>query len=383
VDAYLPSGSTELTLEDSSGFSVGDHIHVTKTTNERWRDDLGMGERLRHIRGGEHGYKTPWPLRTFHHPRRILGMEGNTLTLDIALPQSIAIKHGGGVVTKVASRASNHCGVEHLRIVSNYDKTIQSGGKGANYANLKNGIAVDSTNGWARNCTVMHVWFAAVSCSGQFNTVRDIKYLEPVGTKTGGKYYPFTITGDHATGNLVYQCYAEGGRHSFAVGAQTQGPNAFVKCTALRDGQSEPHHRWSSGILYDNIVLKNGGTLAAINRGDSGTGHGWAGANVVFWNCAANQIIVYDPETEGENNFAIGYTGDIKDQFGTKGLYYANTRAGYWGTPREGQYYGYAAQGNGHIESPDKPVSPDSLFEQQLVERIGNSKALEVLKSNH
>jgi hypothetical protein len=49
VDAYLPSGSTELTLEDASGFSVGDHIHVTKTTNERWRDDLGMGERLRHI----------------------------------------------------------------------------------------------------------------------------------------------------------------------------------------------------------------------------------------------------------------------------------------------------------------------------------------------
>ena len=63
-----------------------------------------------------------------------------------------------------------------------------------------------------------------------------------------------------------------------------------------------------------------------------------------------------------------------------QGLHYANTCAGYWGSPREGKYYGYAAQGNGHIESLDKPATPGSLFEPQLVERIGKSRAQEVLK---
>lgn len=380
ADEYLPSGSIQLTLEDARGFKVGDYIEVIKTTNEKWRRDLGMGERLRHIRGGKHGYKRPWPLRTFGHPRQILAIKGNTITLDVVLPQSIAAEYGGGKVTKVSPRSKHHCGAEHLRIVSNYDKKQKSQSKQASYVNLKSGIEMSCTHGWARNCTVLHVWFSAATLSGQFNTVREVKYLKPVGPKRGGKYYPFSISGDRTFGNLVYKCYAEGGRHSFAVGAKTQGPNAYVKCTAIRDGQSEPHHRWGSGILYDSITLKDGGALAAINRGDSGSGHGWAGANVVFWNCNAENILVFDPETEGENNFAIGYTGKMKKEYDNGGLWYANTRAGYWGTPREGKYYGYAAQGNGHIESPDKPVKPGSLFEQQLVERIGKEKAAAVLK---
>jgi hypothetical protein len=153
-----------------------------------------------------------------------------------------------------------------------------------------------------------------------------------------------------------------------------------LKCTALKGGQSEPHHRWSTGILFDNITLEEKGNLAAINRGDSGTGHGWAGANMVFWNCAANNIVVFDPETKGENNFAIGYTGEKKSDYSTGGVKYANDRSGYWGTPQEGVYYGYALMGNGYIESPGAPVKPESLFEQQLIDRIGKEQVEAVLK---
>jgi hypothetical protein len=92
-----------------------------------------------------------------------------------------------------------------------------------------------------------------------------------------------------------------------------------VKCTAVRGGQSEPHHRWSTGILYDNVTTKDG-TLAAINRGDSGSGHGWAAANTMFWNCDAKSIVVFDPETEGENNFAVGYRGTFDEKTGTEAL---------------------------------------------------------------
>jgi hypothetical protein len=100
----------------------------------------------------------------------------------------------------------------------------------------------------------------------------------------------------------------------------------------------------------------------------------------VFWNCAADAIVVFDPETRGENNFAIGYTGPKRESYAVKAVSYANTRSGYWRTPREGVYYGYALMGNGYIESPDQPVEPASLFEQQLIDRIGAERASAVLE---
>ena len=89
--------------------------------------------------------------------------------------------------------------------------------------------------------------------------------------------------------------------------------------------------------------------------------------------------MVENPPTP-ENNFAIGYTGPQNQEHNTGAVMYANTRAGYWGTPREGAYYGYALMGNGYIESPDKPVEPRSLFVQQLIDRIGREEAAAVLK---
>ncbi|RMD75672.1 MAG: hypothetical protein D6820_14210, partial [Lentisphaerae bacterium] len=188
----------------------------------------------------------------------------------------------------------------------------------------------------------------------------------------------FYISG--STGVLMTRCYSEEGRHDFVMGARTTGPNVFLKCSVPRGGNAEPHHRWTVGTLWDNITMPNGGACCSFNRGDSGTGHGWAGANSVFWNCNASAIVVFDPETRGENNFAIGYTGKLQKEYNTGTLYYANTRAGYWGTPKEGRYYGYAAMGSGHIESPDKPANPESLFIQQLIDRIGKAKAMAILE---
>jgi hypothetical protein len=380
ADDYIPTGSYRVTVADASGFEAGDSIVVTKTTNEAWIEKLGMGQRLRHIRGGEEGAsKRPWGPQQYGHDRVIEAIEGNTLVLDSPMIQSIAARHGGGRVTKVEKPVDNLCGVESLRVVSNYDTTVEDRGKDSNFKNLRNGITLSSVDSWVRNVTVKHVWFAAVNASrAQNSTIRDCASLEPVGPKRGGRRYTFNI-GD-SSGILVYRCYAEDGRHDFVVGSRTPGPNAFVACTAVRGGQSEPHHRWGAGILYDNVEMVDGGSLAAINRGDSGSGHGWAGANTVFWNCDAENIVIADPETIGENNFAIGFTGTVKDGYSTRGLGYANTRAGYWGTPKEGKYYGFAIMGDGHIESPDAPVKPASLFEQQLVDRIGERRATEVLR---
>ncbi|PXA03523.1 hypothetical protein DDZ13_11100 [Coraliomargarita sinensis] len=383
-DDYVPSASYSVNVTDADQFNAGDFVCVRKTVNRRWIDDLGMGERLRHIRGGKEGLKKrPWKPESyqFRHIRQIARIQGDAITFEVMLPQSFAKVHGGGEVFKVSvDPLASQSGVEHLRIVSNYDTSVKDTGKQANFKNFRNGISVSSAmHSWVRDCTVLHVSFAAVKVADHTMhvTVRDCNFLEPVGPKRGGNYYAFSIAG--GTGHLFYNCYAEDARHCFAGGSRNMGPYVFFNCTSVRGGQSEPHHRWGTGFLYDNVTTEDG-SLAAINRGDSGSGHGWAAANTLFWNCDARNIVVMDPETEGENNFAIGFTGDPQREHGTKGLMYANNRAGYWGTPREGKYYGFPVMGSGHIESPTAPVEPRSLFVRQLIERIGEERAKAVLK---
>jgi hypothetical protein len=383
LDDYVPTGSNQMTLEDVTPFAVGDYVGIRKTVNQQWIDDLGMGQRLQHIRGGEEGLKKrPWKPESYRteHIRQITAIIEKKIILDASLPESLAAEHGGGEVFKVSlDSLARQSGIEHLGLVSNYNTRVEDTGKDADFQNFKNGISVaGARDSWVRNCTVLHVIFAAVVTGDHSRhiTVRDTKNLAPVGPKRGGRRYAFTVGG--GSFHLFYNCFSEEGRHDFAGGSRTTGPFAFVKCTAIRGGQSEPHHRWGTGYLYDSVTTEDG-SLAAINRGDSGSGHGWAAANTLFWNCNAPNIVVFDPETDGENNFAIGYTGPDKGDYETGGVWYANTRSGYWGTPQEGKYYGYALMGSGYIESPDAPVEPASLFEQQLIDRIGREQAMAVL----
>lgn len=381
---YVPSGSIALKVENTRRLKPGDFVCVKKTVNEKWIEELGMGERLRHIRAGKEGAgKNPWKPRSyqFEHVRQIKAVKGKMIMLDIALPQSIDIQHGGGEVYKVnVEKQGAKSGVEFLRIASNYDTTVTSSKKKTNYSNFGIAILLKNINdSWVRNCTMLHFYKSAVSIDDDTRniTVRDCKSLEPIGPVAGSYRYPFAING--GTGHLFYKCYTEDGRHDFVGGSRTLGPFAFVQCTAVRGGASEPHHRWGTGYLFDCITTD--GSIGAFNRGDSGSGHGWAAANTMIWNANAQSVTVFDPETDGENNFAIGFTGKYRQEsFDPKELWYANTRAGYWGTPREGKYYGHALMGNGYIESPDKPVEPVSLFVQQLIDRIGREQAMKVLQ---
>jgi hypothetical protein len=87
--------------------------------------------------------------------------------------------------------------------------------------------------------------------------------------------------------------------------------------------------------LFDNVET---GKLNVVNRGSSGSGHGWAGAQMVFWNCTARSMTVQSPPTA--HNFAIGCMVEN-------------------------------ATGDGYWESKDAPVAPRSLYLKQLEERLG------------
>jgi len=157
----------------------------------------------------------------------------------MVLPQSFVKQHGGGEVYKVnVNKLGSQSGVEYLRIVSNYDKTITDNDKKINFRNFGSGIVnTKSRNSWVRNCTMLH-FFKSVVMIGDNTlniTVRDCKSLKPVGPFGGGFCYPLFING--GTGHLVYQCYTEDGRHDFVGGARTMWALCICKvhCCAGRN----------------------------------------------------------------------------------------------------------------------------------------------------
>ncbi|RMD75487.1 MAG: hypothetical protein D6820_14640, partial [Lentisphaerae bacterium] len=189
VDSYVPTGATRVRVKDATGFKPGDFIDIVKTTNKKWIELLGCGERLRHIRGGKEGaHKRPWRPGKYHHLRQVKAVEGNVIHFEIPLPQSIEQEYGGGFVQKIEPPAwAQQCGVENLRIISNYDTTVKGNDKGTNYFNLRSGIEVNHCmNAWVRKVSVLHCSFSAVSViDSRFITVRDGKSLKPVGPVRG------------------------------------------------------------------------------------------------------------------------------------------------------------------------------------------------------
>jgi len=94
--------------------------------------------------------------------------------------------------------------------------------------------------------------------------------------------------------SLVQRCVAFAGRHEFANQSRTAGPNVFVDCIGFNSKNSAgPHHRYAIGNLYDNVKSKHG--MESRFRGNSGTGHGWAGTQTCFYNCVAPGFSVQAP----------------------------------------------------------------------------------------
>ncbi|PZQ97307.1 MAG: hypothetical protein DI539_29930, partial [Flavobacterium psychrophilum] len=138
--------------------------------------------------------------------------------------------------------------------------------------------------------------------------------LAPKSKIEGGRRYSFNNDGQL---NLVRDCLADEGRHDYVTGAKVAGPNVFYNCKSTNaKADIGPHHRWAVGTLYDNIITD--GEINIQDRGNWGTGHGWAGVTQILWNCQTVKVAVQNPYVSGQN-YAIGVmatkvTGRLKDR---------------------------------------------------------------------
>ena len=332
TSSYVPVGAYSFNVANSSGYSAGDWIIVQRTPNHFWINELAMGQ---------YG----WREASYYlmYERHVVHISRNTIMIDSPMVEVIEDKYGGGRIFKSRPLSRpNQCGVENLRIESTYTSDTDE-------SHPWNAIVLEDVEDcWVRRVTAQFFAGSCVNVESDSTriTVEDCAFLDPKSAITGARRYAFAISAEAYpnTNHILFQrCYAHHARHSYLTGCRVPGPNVFVDCYAYNSWlDSGPHHRWATGTLYDNV--RDNYQLYVQNRGASGTGQGWAGAQQVLWNCQSGSIVCEAPK--GAMNFAIGCSGTRNN--------------GLWVDEPDGWW-----------EHQGQPVKPRSLYYKQLEDRLG------------
>jgi hypothetical protein len=327
IDSYVPVGAISFQVNDTTGFNVGDTIVVHRPSTANWIHDIGMDL-----------LTNPWTpnSKNLDWERTITRIEGNTITVDAPLTNSLDQLYGGGTIYKFTwSGRLENVGVENLYGLSDFTSSTDEN-HSWRFIDIQK-----AENSWVHDVVSQYFAFSCVEADGgaKWVTVQDCACLDPISVITGGRRYSFDIN-DGAQLCLYLRDYARQGRHDFTVQSLVAGPNAFVDCYSEQAfAESGPHQRWSTGTLYDNVQTfgNSGSGLNLRNAGNEGTGHGWQGANYVFWNCTAGSMNISSPPTA--QNWVIGATASH-------------------------------FSGNAISDSRGTQVQPASLYFEQLTERV-------------
>jgi hypothetical protein len=206
---------------------------------------------------------------------------------------------------------------------------------------------MNAEDSWMRDVLIEET-MNSVAVNGRRITIQRVTVNRKARHEGSSKPAEFAPNGTQV---LMDRCAVNGDNIWFAgMGSSVSGPVVMLNCTFNGDGRAESHQRWSTGVLYDNCKAMNGG-LDFRNRGSMGSGHGWTMGWGVAWNCEARDFIIQNPP--GAVNWMIGCIGESKS------------------APRP---FGSAPSLPKAIEdSPNKHVTPQSLYLAQLKARLGES----------
>jgi hypothetical protein len=333
ADSYVPSGSVQVHLDDASSFKVGDTVLVEHPVTQAWVHFLGMDTLVRN------GAPQTWLAvgSTLRVDRTIAAVDGNLVTFDVPLADSYDAKYlappGADVVHYTFAGRISEVGLEQLHVVAPDTSTPISE---AQYRLLDLDAVTDA---WVKDVAVEStVNTLSVGATAKRITIEDLIFSR-VSVADGSAGYPLEITLE-GTQTLVQRSKIAGDNlYTFATGGRTPGPNVFLNCTGTgAHNRTEPHMRWATGLLSDNVQEDD--QINYVNRATAGSGHGWAIGWGVIWNSKAGSFKVEAPP--GSQNACIGCTGK---------------RA--------------ASDTPGLFDAANARVSVDSLYLAQLCERLG------------
>ncbi len=291
------TGVRSFEVENARGFSVGNTISILRTSNDAWIHSIGMDRISKYNRHSKDWTPNQYQI---HHERKISAIEGNTILVDIPLVDPIQEKFGGGEIylANLNGRLSE-VGIENLRLIADYKSETDE-------TQAAIGVKFNRVlNGWIKNISTQYLSTAAASIEGEskFITVQDSAFLDPISQIAGSRRYSFRVF--DGVGVLFQRCYSTHGRHNFVAGGRVTGPHVWLDSVAKNSYEDDgPHHRWSTGLLFDNVSTQ---AINVQNRMSSGTGHGWAGAQVMFWNTYSNSYVIQAPP--GAMNWGINVSG--------------------------------------------------------------------------
>jgi len=353
TDNYVPVGAISFTVASAKAFKKNDKVIVRRIGNQTWIKELGEDSAT--------VGRNRWQPFNINYDRTIVDVKGNTIIIDAPIFCAIESRWGGGELLKYNDERIDQVGIENLRGVSEYDPSVRQ----KNYGNIDrdkldpkyqyqgeeyfsdenhyfNFINISNAkNVWVRNITALHFGNSVVQCNAgtKWITVQDCESWEPVSIRMGARRFTYHMNGQFC---LVQRCFSQKGRHSFVLQGHESSGNVFLDCKAVNPySTSEPHNHWVNGVLYDNIK-------APLTARYWDYIIGWAGANVVFWNCEGDFLIQKPPTAQ---NYSFGHIGVNAVIF----------NAGLQDLTKP----------NGHVESMDMHVTPRSLYLTQLKERLG------------
>lgn len=325
----VPVGTISIEVVDASAYQPGDPIAIVRAPNANWVGASGVDT-------GQYGWDPDSYALAVE--RTITSVSGNILTFDAPITDTIETQFGGGYVYRTdTSGRLQQVGIENLRLQT-LDYSDASREDRAFFA-----IAFEEVeNSWVRDVTSRFFSQAFNYYDGsRFNTMQDVAFIDPDFEVVGGQHYAFDFK--DAGQNFFQRCYSREGRHSFTSGSRATGPNVFLDCLAENStNDSGPHHRWATGTLFDNV---KDNLLRVQNRTDSGSGHGWAGAQQLLWNSVLDEYVLQAPPFA--MNWAVGVVG---------------TRIDGSFSPNEA---------DGMIQNAGSHVAVRSLYLQQLEDRLG------------
>ncbi|NCU04168.1 MAG: hypothetical protein GXC73_09305, partial [Chitinophagaceae bacterium] len=298
TDEYVPVGSFSFSVTSAKSFSVGDKIILVRPGTDQWIKDLKMDQIQ------DRGGTRQWQAKEYdlQFERIITKIEGKKITIDNPIVMPLEKKYGGGEIYKYHfENRIKHVGIEHIYFESAFEKDTSE-----NHA--WDAIEMNKIeHSWVQNVTAKHFGFSCVNLGALAKniSVLNSNCFDHKSIITGSRRYSFSNNGQL---NLFMNCHSSDGRHDYVTGARTSGPNVFYNCTAkTTHADIGPHHRWSTGTLYDNIVTD--GEINIQDRGNWGSGHGWVGTTQVVWNCTVKRAAVQNPWVSG-NNYCIGLKGE-------------------------------------------------------------------------
>jgi hypothetical protein len=356
LDKYVPVGARSFNVASAKGFKAGDMVLVRRIGNQDWIKKLGLDS------ASAGNFR--WRPFNITWDRVIVEVKGNTITIDAPIFCAIETQWGGGDIVKYQDQDRiEKVGIENLRGISEFDPAVRMTAYGnidrgswddkrphydgdeyyADENHYFNFIGISNArNGWVRNISALHFASSLVSvtASAKWVTVQDCESREPISIRAGARRFTFMLSGQLS---LVQRCVSQKGRHNFVMGSPSSSGNVFLDCSATNAfSTSEPHANWVNGALYDNVKAP----LSARFWKDIGIG--WAGANIVFWNCEGDYVVQKPPTAQ---NYSFGHIGLGAVVF----------NAIYQDFNKE----------RGHVESMDMHVTPRSLYLTQLKERLG------------